>query len=178
LAFCLIFWRVLPLEGASSLNCGEAQAGCFIWAWVVRVPGPDLLLCVALEWTMRRPDFLPVGLVAVVFLFEDFILMRPPGLWTALVVIATEIVRSRVILTRELNFWVEWILVSGMMLGLLVIYRTVFAILLLPQAGFGFAMIQIVGSILCYPLVVFFSRVVLDLHKPGMGETDAYGRRM
>jgi rod shape-determining protein MreD len=99
-------------------------------------------------------------------------------LWTALVVIATEIVRSRVILTRELNFWVEWILVSGMMLGLLVIYRTVFAILLLPQAGFGFAMIQIVGSILCYPLVVFFSRVVLDLHKPGMGETDAYGRRM
>ena len=35
-------------------------------------------------------------------LVEDLILMRPPGLWTALVVMASEFIRSRVALTREL----------------------------------------------------------------------------
>jgi rod shape-determining protein MreD len=49
---------------------------------------------------------------------------------------------------------------------------------LLPQPGFGFAMVQVLWSIVCYPAVVALSRYVLDLHKPGMGEIDAYGRRM
>jgi rod shape-determining protein MreD len=136
------------------------------------------MLCIVFAWTMRRPDFLPVILIAVVVLLEDLILLRPPGLWTALVIIAAEFVRSRVILTRELNFWVEWLLVSGLMLAMLLIYRLVFALVLLPQTGFGFAIVQVIGSIICYPAVVFLSRVVLDLHKPAMGEIDAYGRRM
>jgi hypothetical protein len=46
-------------------------------------------------------------------LVEDLVLLRPPGLWTALVVLATEFMRSRAALTRELNFVVEWLLVSG-----------------------------------------------------------------
>ena len=53
-----------------------------------------------------------------------------------------------------------------------------FGLVLLPQPPFGFAMVQIVWSILCYPVVVFLSRVVLDLYKPGMGEVDAHGRRL
>ena len=104
--------------------------------------------------------------------------MRPPGLWTALVLIGSEFVRARVALTRELNFLVEWMLVGGLMLSMLVIYRTVFAITLLPQPGFGFALVQVIWSILCYPAVVALSRFVLDLYKPAMGEVDAYGRRM
>ena len=49
---------------------------------------------------------------------------------------------------------------------------------LLPQPPFGFALVQVVWSILCYPVVVFLSRVVLDLYKPAMGEVDSYGRRL
>ena len=142
------------------------------------LPGPDILLCIIFAWTMRRPDYLPALLIGAVVLLEDMILMRPPGLWTALVIIASEFVRARVALTRELNFGVEWLLVAGLMLGLLLCYRMAFAIALLPQAGFGFAMVQVIWSIVCYPVVVFLSRYVLDLHKPAMGEVDAYGRRM
>jgi rod shape-determining protein MreD len=61
---------------------------------------------------------------------------------------------------------------------MLVIYRLAFAMVMVPQAGFGFAMLQVVWSVIFYPLVVFLSRYVLDLHKPAMGEIDAYGRRM
>ena len=155
----VLFVRLLPLGS----EAGE---------W----PGPDLLLCLIFAWTMRRPDYLPIWLVAGVVLIEDFILMRPPGLWAALVVVATEFIRSRVALTRELTFTVEWLLVAGLMLALLLAYRIVFAVVLLPQPGFGFAMMQVLWSILCYPAVVAVSRYGFDLRKPAKGETDAYGR--
>ena len=161
LALFLLFARLLPLGG---------EAG--------DLPGPDLLLCLIFAWTMRRPDYLPALLIAAVVLLEDMILMRPPGLWAALVVIASEFIRGRVALTRELNFGVEWLLVAGLMVGLMVVNRMVFALFLLPQTNFGYALLQVVMSMIAYPVVVFLSRVVLDLHKPATGEVDAYGRRM
>lgn len=174
----LLFWRLLPLPVAMATDCAETASWCRLTVWLWRMPGPDLLLCVIFAWTMRRPDYLPAVLIASVVLLEDLVLMRPPGLWTALVLIASEFIRNRVALTRELNFAVEWFLVAGIMVGMLLVYRMVFALTLLPQPGFVFAMVQVIWSILCYPFVVFLSRFVLDLHKPGMGEIDAYGRRM
>ena len=161
IALILLFLRLLPLGSMA----GE-------------LPGPDVLLCIVFAWTMRRPDYLPAVLIAAVVLLDDMILMRPPGLWTAIVIIASEFIRARVALTRELNFGVEWLLVAGMMVAMLLVYRLVFAVVLLPQPGFGFAMVQVLWSIVCYPAVVALSRYVLDLHKPAMGEVDAYGRRM
>jgi rod shape-determining protein MreD len=178
IALLLMFWRLLPLPMPMVSDCVDAGAWCRFTVWLDRLPGPDLLLCVVFAWTMRRPDYLPAVLIAAVVLLEDMVLMRPPGLWTALVLLASEFVRGRVALTRELNFAVEWLLVAGLMVALLLVYRIAFAIVLLPQAGFGFALVQVVWSILCYPVVVFLSRYVLDLHKPGMGEINAYGRRM
>lgn len=177
LALVFLFFRLLPLGEASGL-CPPDDSWCRFWVWLGQVPGPDLLLCIILAWMMRRPDYLPVLLIAVVVLVEDLILLRPPGLWTALVVLVSEIIRSRVALTRELNFSVEWLLVSAMMVAMLIVYRMAFGLVLLSQPPFGFAMVQVVWSILCYPVVVFLSRVVLDLYKPAMGEVDAYGRRL
>ncbi|MEY4697735.1 MAG: hypothetical protein RIT14_2163 [Pseudomonadota bacterium] len=161
LACALLFLKLLPLG---------AMAG----DW----PGPDLLLCLTFAWAVRRPDYLPVALIAAVFLLDDLILLRPPGLWTALVVLAIEFLRSRVALTRELSFIVEWALVAGLMIALLLAYRLAFALAFLPQPGFGFSTLQTVWSILCYPLVVAASRLAFDLRKPAMGEVDAYGRRL
>lgn len=161
LALFVLFVRLLPLG---------TDAG--------RLPGPDLLLCVMLAWVMRRPDYLPVLMITALVFLEDIILMRPLGLWTALVVLATEFLRSRAALTRELSFAVEWMLIAGLMVGLLLGYRLFFALAFLPQSGFGFAMTQTLWSILCYPLVVMASRLILDLRKPAMGEVDAMGRRL
>lgn len=161
LALFVLFLRLLPL--------GTVPGS---------LPGPDLLLCVILAWVMRRPDYLPVLIIAVMLFLEDVVLMRPLGLWTALVVLATEFLRSRAALTRELSFAAEWMLVAGLMVGLLLAYRVVFALAFVPQPGFGFAMTQTLWSILCYPLVVLASRLVLDLRKPAMGEVDAMGRRL
>lgn len=161
LALVLLFLRLLPL-------------GSVAGDW----PGPDLLLCLIFAWVMRRPDYLPVLLIGAVVLMEDLILMRPPGLWTALVILATEFIRARVALTRELQFLTEWLLVAGLMIALLIAYRLAFTIVFLPQPAFGFALLQTLWSILCYPLVVVASRLAFDLRKPATGEVDAYGRRL
>ena len=158
----LMFLRLLPIH--------PAAAGS--------LPGPDFLLCLIFAWTMRRPEYLPLWLLAAILLMEDFLLMRPPGLWTALVILAAEFIRGRIALTRELNFGTEWLLVSGLMLAVFLAYRIIFALVFLPQPGFGYAVIQILWSILAYPAVVAVSRFVLDLRKPATGETDAYGRRL
>ncbi len=161
LAALFLFLRLLPLGNT---------AGAF--------PGPDLLICLMIAWVMRRPDFLPLAMIVAVTLIEDLILMRPPGLWTALVVLATEFLRSRTALTRELNFVTEWMLAGGLMIGMLLAYRLVFMLALLPQPPFGFAVVQVLWSILAYPVVVGLSRLAFDLKKPAMGEIDDYGRRL
>jgi len=157
----LLFIRLLPLT---------TDAG--------HLPGPNLLLCLIFAWTVRRPDYLPVVMIAAVVLLEDMLLMRPPGLWTGLVILASEFIRSRVALTRELNFGVEWLLVAGLMLALFVAYRMVLVVAFLPQPNLGFSLVQTLWSILAYPVVVAVSRYGLDLHKPATGELDAYGRPM
>jgi rod shape-determining protein MreD len=178
LALVVLFFRLLPMSPPLPGACAADDGWCLTMAWFSRMPGPDLMLCIIFAWTMRRPDYLPAGLIAGVVLLEDLVLLRPPGLWTALVVVASEFIRNRVALTRELNFGVEWLLVSALMVAMLVIYRLGFGLVLLPQPPFGFALVQVVWSILCYPLVVLLSRVTLDLYKPAMGEVDAYGRRL
>lgn len=160
-AFLLVFLKLLPLPD---------EAG--------GLPGPDLLMCLIFAWVMRRPEYLPVMMVAVVVFLEDMLLMRPPGLWTALMILASEFIRSRVALTRELNFGVEWLLVAGLMLALVLAQRLAHALAFLPQPALGFMLVQTGWSMLAYPVVVAVSRFGLDLHKPAMGELDAYGRRL
>lgn len=161
IAALILMVRLLPLG---------TEAG----AW----PGPDLLLCLTLAWVIRRPDYLPAPLLAVVVLAEDLLLMRPPGLWAALVLMGTEFLRSRAALTREISFPVEWLMVSGLMLGLRLAERMVGALAFLPQPTLTEALIQTGVSILCYPLAVGVCRLMLGLRKPAMGELDAFGRRM
>lgn len=160
IAAALMFFALLPLGG---------EAG--------RLPGPDVLLGLVFAWMMRRPDFLPLWLLASVMLLADIMLMRPIGLWAALTVIAAEVIRARSVLMRELSFLAEWAVVAGLMLVMLLTYRFVFAVTFMPQVGFGVSMVQWLWSVIAYPAVVLFTTYALALRKPSLGEIDAYGRK-
>lgn len=160
-AVFLTFLRLLPLDSTAG-----------------SLPGPDILMCLILAWMVRRPEYLPAPMIAAVVLTEDLLLMRPPGLWTAIVLLGAEFVRARSALTRELSFGVEWLLVAGVMLAMFMANRLIMGLAFLDQPVFGFALVQILWSMLAYPVVVAVSVYGLDLHKPATGEIDAYGRKM
>jgi rod shape-determining protein MreD len=146
-----------------------------LWA---RWPAPDLMLCLTLAWIVRRPDLLPAPLIAAYFLFEDLLLMRPPGAWALVVVLATEFLRTRTALLRGAGFWLEFVLVAGIMVAMWLGNRALLAIVIVPQVPLDLSFAQLVGSVILYPLVVGFVQVVLRLRKPAAGELDGMGQKL
>ena len=155
----MLFLRLLPLP---------AEAGS--------LPGPDLMMCLCCAWVLRRPDHLPALLIAGAVLVEDMLLMRPPGLWAALMLLGTEFLRSRAAFSRELTLVSEWVMVAVVMLAMMLAFRLGMAVTMLPQPGLGLTLIQFVFSVLAYPLVVGALRLAFGLRKPATGEVDALGR--
>ena len=159
IVLAMLFVRLLPLP---------AEAGA--------LPGPDLLMCLCCAWVLRRPDHLPAPLIALAVLAEDLLLMRPPGLWAALMLIGTEFLRSRAAFSRQLTFVSEWVMVAVVMLAMTLACRVALSLTMTAQPGLGLFLIQFLGSVLAYPLVVGALRLSFGLRKPASGEVDAMGR--
>jgi len=161
LAAAVFFLRILPLSTEPV-------------AW----PGPDILLCLALAWVLRRPEFVPAASIVAVFLLEDLLLMRPPGLWALLALLATEFLRDRAVVLRDIPFLVEWLMVSALMAGMLLANRLMLEIAMVPQAGLGLSLAQYLSTVAAYPLVVLVSHSVFGLRKVAPGEVDELGHRI
>lgn len=137
---------------------------------------PDLLLAATLAWAARRPDALPVLVVGGVFLLADLLFQRPPGLFTALVVLATEWLRARAARLGKAPFLVEWATVAACVVGVALADRAVLALLATPQPRWGLTLIQVVLTVAAYPLVVALARLALGLRRAG-AEGEAMGGR-
>lgn len=144
----LLFLRLLPLSN-----------GMVGW------PGPDIGVCLVFAWVLRRPDQIPAVVIVLVFLLEDILLMRPLGLWAVLVLLGSEAARLREPRWREQAFMVEWlrvaILIGAMMLG----YRVVLLLFLLPVPALGQMILQYLATLAAYPVVVFIARWTIGLRR-------------
>lgn len=159
IAAVLIFFRLLPVNpGPGSL------------------PGPDLIVLVAFAWVLRRPDFVPVWLVASVMLLADLLFMRPPGLWAAATVLGLEYLRSRAGAWREMGFLAEWGRVALTLFVMVLGTRALLLVLLVDQPAFGLQLIELLMTIGFYPVVVAASRLLFGIRKPSPREFDAAGR--
>ena len=141
------------------------------------IPGPDVILLIAFSWIVMRPDFVPVALLAFVFLLADLLLMRPPGLWTALVVLGGEFLRSRQAQLREASFIMEWALVSGLILSITIAYGVILTVFGVTQPSLGLTILRLLFTILCYPLVVILAGRAFGLRKIRAGDQDGFGQR-
>ncbi|MCA0042589.1 rod shape-determining protein MreD [Celeribacter litoreus] len=140
-----------------------------------RWPGPDLILALAFVWVLRRPDYVPVFLVAIVMLAADFVFLRPPGLWSALTVLALEFLRRREPTSRDMPFAVEWAMVSGVLLAMAVLNRFVLAIFMVDQTSLGLTILSQISTILSYPVLAVLSHSVLGMRKITATEADEMG---
>jgi rod shape-determining protein MreD len=161
LALLVIFVNLLPLDM-------QPQA----WA------GPDLLVALTFAWALRRPEFVPALSVALVILLADLLFLRPPGLWAALMVVATQALKNRARNLRDQPFMMEWLAVAGIFLAISLGNRLVLAVLLVPQAPLGLTVIHVVMTLICYPAVVMISQWVFGVRKAAPGDLDRLGQRI
>lgn len=141
------------------------------------IPGPDLLVLVAIAWTIRRPDYIPIGLAAVVFLMADLLFMRPPGIWTAIVVLALEVLRSRSGSMRDSTFFTEWLTVAAIVTAMFFANSVLLTIFVVEQPGLGQTLIRLIFTVLVYPVVVALAAKMFGLRKITPGEVDQLGRK-
>jgi rod shape-determining protein MreD len=160
-AVLILFVRILPLSTLPT-----------------RYPGPDLILCTTLVWLMRRPDHVPVVAIVAVFLMEDLISMRPPGLWSLIALVATEFLRSRQTSMRETSFALEWLIVGAIMAAMAVTNALVLALFMVPQSSPGYVALQVLTTIAAYPAVAAIAQFGLGVHRVAPGEVDAFGHRV
>lgn len=139
--------------------------------------GPDWIIVLTLAWAARRPDYVPVLAVGAVVLLADFLLMRPPGLLAAFMVIARQALRKRTIALRDASFPNEWLTIAALMIAIALAERLAYAIFLLDQPPLGLALMRLVTSIVAYPVVVFASQFLLGLRKPQPGDGDTFARQ-
>ncbi|MBF9035038.1 rod shape-determining protein MreD [Rhodobacterales bacterium HKCCE2091] len=148
LALVIITARLLPL------NLGDSG-----------LPAPDVLLALTLAWLLRQPAVVPIGSIVVVFLLADFLFQKPPGLFTCLVLLVTESVKSRRAQMTEVNFLVEWASVAGTVFTLLILERVALWVLFLSQDPLGLTLVHGLLTVAVYPLVVLVSHFLLGMRK-------------
>lgn len=159
IAFVIIFGHLLPMQTVPA-----------------RIPAPDFLLAFTFAWAVRRPDFVPVLLIATIFLLADLLFQRPPGLLAALVVLATELLRNRSNAMRGLPFPIEWLTVGLVIVAITFATRGVLAILVTPQVPLTLSLMQTSLTVVIYPIVVLISHLAFGVSRPAQGEVDVFGR--
>ena len=143
-----------------------------------RWPAPDLLLAMTLVWVMRRPDYVPVFAIAVVFLVSDIMLQRPPGLLAAIMVGMTEFIRGRLILWRDWTFPLEWLVMAAVIFAIALINRVGLTLFFVPRPGIGSVLLQALLTVLAYPIVAGFAVFILRIRRIDPGDIDVMSRRV
>ncbi len=159
LALLILFFHLLPLNSAPSQ-----------WA------SPDVLVALVFAWAVRRPEYVPILLVAAVMLLADLMLQRAPGLWSVLVVCAAEWLKSRERRQRETTFALEWLTFAGTLIVITILYRTVMMVLILAPGTLMLSFIQVLMTILTYPAVVGVSYFLFGVRRSAPGDMDRLGR--
>lgn len=165
LLFVLVSMVVI---GIGLLPLGDGTAG---------LPGPDLTVVIAFAWVLRRPDFVPPLLIAVVVLLGDAFALRPLGLWALLAVLGAEFLRSRAVHLRDLPFVAEWALVGVVLVAMSLAYWALLTLFMAVHPGLGQLLLMALASAAVYPLAAVVSAMVFGLRRPPAGTVAPRGRR-
>ena len=160
LVLVLLFFHLLPLQ--------TATGG---WVW------PDLILTFALAWSVRRPDYVPAVLLATCFLLADLLLQRPPGLWAALALVACTQMQTHARSLRDASLATEFMSAALWIIGVGLGYRIILAIFLVDMPALGPSLLQIVVTVIAYPVVVAITHVVMGVRKAAPGDMGGSGMR-
>lgn len=140
-------------------------------------PGPDFLLLFTLAWVARRPDQVPAPVIALAGLVEDLVLLRPPGLWAAILMIGAETLRRPDERWREQVFMLEWLRMAFLIMMMMLVDRVVMVVFLLAVPPLGMALAELLTTVAAYPLIVLFGHVILRIRRMDPATEERFGYR-
>ena len=137
--FCIglliIFFQILPLQTTPQT-----------WS------GPNILLVFFAAIVSKRPEVTSSFLIASIFLIEDFFLMRPPGLMSALTVLGFYFLKRK-FQNQEVNSFIfGWGSVAACLTIILLLYYFISVLLFIPSAGFKLTLMELLMTLALYPV--------------------------
>jgi len=142
------------------------------------IPGPDILYGITMAYVIRRPEYVPLWSVVLIFFLRDVLTMSPLGLGTFVFIIATEAVRLNLLTFREFFFGIEWLWISVIFAAVLLVQNLVLALTLSFSPKLSEILYEFAFTTLAYPLIVLILRYLFSMDRPAAGKTDARGHRI
>ncbi len=167
----MVYWAIFLLIWAFSMFVWILPSNIIDGNW----PAANWTLLFAFAWVLRRPNFVPVALVACLFLLDDLIFMRPPGLMASLSIIGLEFLRNRSKYSRELPFLFEWALVATVISAIMAMNLLMQALFVITLPEIRLYFFYYVITLLAYPLTVLVSAQLLGVRQLKAGAIDERG---
>ncbi|MCY3879836.1 MAG: hypothetical protein OXF74_11740 [Rhodobacteraceae bacterium] len=134
------------------------------------VPRADIVFCFVAAWLARRPDYAPAWIIVTAILLAEFLAAQAPGLWSAVVLGVSEIIRSRHEKFRQRSFLYEWSFISAMFASAVLSYQLILMLAFLPTTSLRLILFHIAVTILIYPLTVLVTNYLFRVFKRGFDE--------
>ena len=131
-----------------------------------RWPWPNSLLLVIFCWSLREPNFVPVPLIIAVLLLQDFLLHRPPGLFSGISVTILILIKAITDSSDDKSFLAEWVRVSLAFAAISLIYHLVLTLSLVNTSQLRISLIQTIFNISIYPFIVLVSHYIFRVKRP------------
>lgn len=153
-----IFLKLLPLQSGGST-----------------LPWPDLILCLMAAWAIRRPALVPLGMVVLVGLLTDFLFIRAPGPWTLILILCFEVLRVQARREGTMSVATEAGTILAVFTSAFLANRLILAVFAVPQPPFGATVLELLVTVLAYPLVALVTVFIFRVTRPD--PTDIQGLR-
>ena len=129
-------------------------------------PWPNTLLLVIFCWSLREPNFVPIPLITCVLLSQDFLLHRPPGLFSGITILILVWIKTITASTDDKSFLAEWVRVSLALAAISLIHHLVLLVSFVNTTELRVSLIQTILNISTYPIIVLVSHYVFRVKRP------------
>jgi len=159
----ILIYRIIFVMIATFLilaNLMPLQTTPQSWPW------PNILLLLVFCWSLREPNFVPIPLIIGVVLLQDFLLNRPPGLFSGISVIILIWIKAITSSSDDKSFLAEWVRVSLAFAAISLIYHVILSFSFVNTIELRITLIQTIFNISTYPFVVLVSHYVFRVKRP------------
>ncbi|MFK5997156.1 MAG: hypothetical protein QM492_03515 [Rhodobacterales bacterium] len=142
------------------------------------LPTPDIMFCIICALIIRRPEIVPFWVIGVIYFGFDIFLAKPFGIWTACILVATEVLRANRDALRENLFPFEWLTVSLIFLAALIANRLFWIVSFTQTPPWSNLAWEFLFTVATYPVILFIMTYILRIRKPALGSFGMKGQKL